>query len=53
MKVIKRNGTPGERAEIDNAVATAQRSEDLVEYVAMMTDVDIPSEDEQGGAGNE
>ena len=51
MKIIKPQMTPGEKAEQENAAATAQKSADLIEYLAMMTDVEIPTEEE--GTDNE
>ncbi len=51
LKIIKPQMTPAEKAEQENAAATAQRSADLIEYLAMMTDVEIPVDEE--GAENE
>ena len=44
---IKKGIDPKERAEIDNAKALAAKNADLIEYIAMMTDVEIPSEEEE------
>lgn len=52
LKIRKNEMTPEAAAELENAKAIAQRSADLVEYVAMMADINIPSDDE-GGENNE
>ena len=31
----------------DNAIAGAQKNADLIEYIAMMTDVEIPTDEEE------
>lgn len=50
--MIKRqNMTPAELAALENAEAQAQRNADLIEYIAMMADVEIPTDEE--GAENE
>lgn len=46
--IINRNMNPKDRAELDNAIASAQKNADLIEYLAMMTDVEIPTDDEEG-----
>lgn len=46
MTVIRRGTTPQDRAMQDNAIAMAQRNADILEYIAMMTDVEIPSEED-------
>lgn len=46
LKIIKPQMTPGEKAEQENAAALAQKSADLIEYLAMMTDVEIPTDEE-------
>lgn len=43
--VIRRGVDPQEQALRDNAIAMAQKNADIIEYIAMMTDVEIPSED--------
>lgn len=43
--VIRRGISPQDQAMQDNAIAQAQRNADLIEYVAMMADVDIPTEE--------
>ena len=48
MGLIRRTGIPPkETAELENAQATAQKNADLIEYIAMMTDVEIPTEEEE------
>lgn len=49
---INKGMSPKDRARLDNAQASAQRNADLIEYLAMMTDVEIPT-DEEEGAGDE
>ena len=47
MITIKRSTmTPAERAEMENAVAREQRNADLIAYLAMMADIDIPTDDD-------
>lgn len=50
MKVIKRTMTPAELARLENSVAQAEVMAAKIDYIAMMADVDIPTEDEEGGA---
>ena len=50
--IINKGMSPKDRARLDNAQASAQRNADLIEYLAMMTDVEIPT-DEEEGAGDE
>lgn len=50
--IINKGMSPKDRARLDNAQASAQRNADLIEYLAMMTDVEIPT-DEEEGAENE
>lgn len=53
MVLIRKTGmTPKERAELENAQAAAQKNADLIEYLAMMTDVEIPT-DEEGASYEE
>ena len=50
--MIKRqNMTPAELAALEYAEAQAQKNADLIEYIAMMADVEIPTDEE--GADNE
>lgn len=47
MVNIKRaNMTPSEKAELENALAAEQRNAANIDYIAMMCDVDIPTEEE-------
>ena len=47
MSIITKNRMNlAEKAELENAAAKAVRNEDLIEYIAMMTDVEIPMEGE-------
>jgi len=50
--VIRRGVSPQEQALRDNAIAISQKNADLIEYLAMMTDVDIPT-DEMEESNNE
>lgn len=45
--IIRRGETPQEQALRDNSIAMAQKNADIIEYVAMMADIDIPSEEEE------
>ena len=51
MVLKRRTMTPAELAALENAEAQVQRNADLIEYVAMMADVEIPIEEE--GADDE
>lgn len=46
MTVIRRGTSPQDQALQDNAIAMAQKNADIIEYIAMMTDVEIPSEED-------
>ena len=46
MTVIKRGTSPQDQAIYDNAIAMSQRNADIIEYLAMMSDIEIPSEEE-------
>ena len=47
MVLIRKPGmTPKEKAELENATAASQKNADLIEYLAMMTDTEIPTEEE-------
>lgn len=46
MTVIRRGTSPQDQAMQDNAIAMAQKNADIIEYIAMMTDVEIPSEED-------
>lgn len=45
--IINKGMSPKDRAKLDNAQASAQRNADLIEYMAMMTDVEIPTDEEE------
>ena len=46
MSTIIRHGVnPQDQALEDNTKATAQRNSDIIEYIAMMTDVEIPTDE--------
>ena len=47
MKIIRNRVNPAEQAVIENAIAETQRNADIMEYIAMMTDVEIPTEEDQ------
>lgn len=50
MGMIRRTGIPPrEMSDLENAQAAAQKNADLIEYLAMMTDVEIPTEEEATG----
>ena len=36
-----------EKAELENATASAERNAANIDYIAMMADIDIPTEDEE------
>lgn len=44
--VLRRGETPQEQATRDNTIAAAVRNADLIEYLAMMSDIDIPTDEE-------
>lgn len=44
--IIRRGLNPQDVAMQDNAIAQAQRNADIIEYLAMMTDVEIPTDGE-------
>ncbi len=48
MTIIRRGQTPQEQALHDNTQALAQYNADILEYIAMMADIEIPSEDDGG-----
>ena len=49
MRVVKRPGSLSEAARLENAEAQAEINRANIDYIAMMTDVEIPAEEE----GNE
>lgn len=44
--IIRRGVSPQDQARQDNAIAMAQRNADFIEYIAMMADIEIPSEED-------
>lgn len=51
MFLKRRVLSPADQAELENAKAQAAKNAAIIEYIAMMTDVEIPTED--GGAEDE
>ena len=45
MRIIKRPGNLSEAARLENAEAQAEINKANIDYIAMMTDVEIPSEE--------
>lgn len=45
--IIRRGIYPQDQALRDNAIAMAQKNADILEYIAMMTDVEIPTDEEE------
>lgn len=48
MILKRRTMTPAEQAALENAEAQAARNTANIDYIAMMTDVEIPTEEEAG-----
>ena len=48
MILKKRTMTPAELAALENAEAQAAKNAASIDYIAMMADVEIPTEDEGG-----
>lgn len=46
--VVKNKMNLADKAALENAAAEAVRNADLIEYIAMMTDVEIPTNEEGG-----
>lgn len=46
MKIFKRPRDLKEQADIENAIAQVEKNKANIDYVAMMTDVEIPVEEE-------
>ena len=52
--MIKRNVlSPAEQAAMENAIARAVANAANIDYIAMMTDVEIPTEELEEGTNNE
>lgn len=47
MSIIKRGVSPQDQAMYDNALAATERNADLIEYISMMADIEIPTEEEE------
>ncbi len=39
--------TPQERSDFDNTIASSERNAALIDYLAMMLDVEIPTEEDE------
>lgn len=48
MILKRRTMTPAEMAALENAEAQAAKNAASIDYIAMMADVEIPTEDEGG-----
>jgi len=46
VKIIKNNMTPSELSALENSQAQAEINKANIDYIAMMTDVEIPTEEE-------
>lgn len=46
MTIIKRGVSPQDQAMYDNALAATERNADLIEYISMMADIEIPMEED-------
>ncbi len=44
--VKRRTLTPQQEADLENAIATTNRNAALIDYLAMMSDIDIPTEED-------
>lgn len=47
VRIIRSQLSPAERASIDNAIAQEKQNAANIDYIAMMTDTEIPTEDEE------
>lgn len=47
MKVNRLTMSPEEQAQMEHANHTAKKQEALVQYIAMMTDIELPEESEE------
>lgn len=48
MEIIKKPRNLKEQADFENAKAQAEKNKANLDYVAMMADIDIPTEEEGG-----
>lgn len=46
-RIIRSQLSPAERAALDNAIALETKNAANIDYIAMMSDVEIPTEDEE------
>lgn len=46
MKITKPALSPAQQAELENAMARAKRNEANIDYIAMMADMEIPTDEE-------
>lgn len=46
MQIRKRVLTPDEQAMFENAIAQTERNKANIDYIAMMTDIEIPTDEE-------
>lgn len=53
MYLKRKNGTVKEQRELDDLRATVGMQAAALEYVALMADVDLPNNDDEGGDGDE
>ncbi|MBQ9632235.1 MAG: hypothetical protein IJV04_04875 [Lachnospiraceae bacterium] len=53
MEIRRRRMTPGEMAALENAEAQAVKNAANIDYIAMMADVEIPTEEEGGNDESE
>ena len=49
MEIKRINQTPEEKAEQEYANSTAMANAANIEYIAMMSDIDLPTEDDEEG----
>lgn len=46
VQICKTGMTPRERSELENADAAAMKNKATIDYIAMMADIEIPTEEE-------
>ena len=46
MIIIKRGVSPQDQAMYENALAAIEKNADLIEYISMMADIEISTEEE-------
>lgn len=47
VQICKTGMTPRERSELENADASAMKNKATIDYIAMMADIEIPTEEEE------